>query len=493
MDSPGKTEPQPTFAVAAWVFGRVLGLCLLATFVSKVGQVPGLIGTGGITPLQELLDSLSANHGSDAWWRAPSLFWLSGTDAALMVVTWAGLVASACLTVGVAPRLASVVCYAVYLSFRSVDEVPLRWFNWPFDELLTEAAFVAIWMSPRGWLVWPSRLPEPPTWCRWLLLWMVFRLMLGTGLTKVLAGGSWLELDALRDFLLTQPQPTLFAMWCRELPPWLLQAAAGYTVLYELVAPWLFFWPGRVRRLAALCGVPLMIGIYLAGNFRGLNLLTLALLLMMWDDRACLRWWPAALRERVKVVALPAWTLPRRLLAGSVLTLVALASLEPAYTMFGGATEQLPAAAARQAVRPLHLSAYYYMFCSVPAQRFHLVLQGSADGREWRDYEPRGVPGPVARNPQRTAPFHEFLAFPMWLGGYGPAVISQSWLPALLDRLRSGSPDVVALFDNDPFPGGPPRFVRAVRHRYTIAASAERDHGTFWHRAELEVLLSVGE
>jgi len=493
MDSPGKMESKPTYALAAWVFGRVLGLCLLATFVSLVSQLPGLIGSAGITPLAELLDALTAKYGDDAWWRAPSLFWLSGSETMITIVGWVGLAASGCLTVGAAPRLASAVCYAVYLSIRSIDDVPLRWFNWPFDDLLTEAVFVAIWMSPRGWLVRLSRLPTPPTWCRWLLIWMVFRLMFGTGITKVLAGGSWLELDALRDFLLTQPQPTLLAMWCRELPPWVLQTAAGYTVLYELVAPWLFFWPGRVRRVAAFCGVPLMVGIYLSGNFRGLNLLSFALLLMLWDDGACMRWWPAAVRDRIHVVALPAWTVSRRIHTAIVAALLVVASVEPAFTLFGVAPGQLPAAEVRQAVRPLRLSAHYYMFCSVPAQRFNIVLQGSVDGVEWRDYEPRGMPGPVARTPQRTAPFHEFLAFPMWLGGYGPAAISRTWLPALLERLRSGSPQVRALFASDPFADAPPRFVRAVRYHYTVASAGERDQGIFWHRTAAEVLLAVGE
>lgn len=493
MAAPGKTAPQPTFALAAWTFGRVLGLCLLATFVSIVAQTPGLIGSAGVTPLSGSLAGLTAKHGADAWWRAPSLFWLSGSDATIAVVSWLGLVASACLTVGVMPRAASVIGYVVYLSFRSVDDVPLRWFNWPFDDLLTEAVFVAIWLSPRGWFVSPLQLRSPPRWCRWLLIWMAFRLMFGTGLTKVLAGGSWLELDALRDFLLTQPQPTAFAVWLYEQPPLLLKTAAVYTIGYELVAPWLFFWPGRVRRIAALCGVPLMVGIYLVGNFRGLNLLSLALLLMMWDDESLSRWWPAGLRRRLQVVAADVTRWPRKVLTAGVVTLLFVASVEPALTMVGVEGHRLPAQSVWRAVRPLHLSAYYYMFCSVPAQRFGMVVQGSVDGASWRDYEPRGVPGPVARSPQRTAPFHEFLAFPMWLGGFGVAEMSGAWLPAVLERLRRGEPAVRDLFANDPFADAPPRFVRVVRFHYTFADAEERAAGAVWHRDLIEVMLTVGE
>ena len=290
--------PKATFAIASYTFLRVLGLCLLATFVSKLGQMPALLGSHGITPLADLLTAQSSKHGDAAWWRAPSLFWLASSDGWLMTVTWFGLIASALLTLGVAPRLACTVCYVVYISFRTVDDVPLRWCNWPFDELLTEATFLAIWLAPRG--LWSSlrRPANPPAWARWLLIWLLFRLMFGTGITKLMAGGTWLELDALHDFLLTQPQPTALAAWCSDLPAWLLRAGAAYTICFEVIAPWLLCWPGRVRRVAAMCGMPLMLGIYLCGNFRGLNLLSAALLLMAWDDQSLLRLLPSRWRSR---------------------------------------------------------------------------------------------------------------------------------------------------------------------------------------------------
>ena len=132
------------------------------------------------------------------------------------------------------------------------------------------------------------------------------------------------------------------------------------------------------------------------------------------------------------------------------------------------------------------------MFCSVPAQRFSLVLQGSADGVTWLDYEPYGLPCAVAQAPRRTAPRHAYLAFPMWLAGYGPPALAEAWLPKLFDRLLAGEPSLRPLFANYPFPETPPRFVRTVRCRYAFAAAEQRVSGQFWQRSEIEVHLSAG-
>ena len=54
------------------------------------------------------------------------------------------------------------------------------------------------------------------------------------------------------------------------------------------------------------------------------------------------------------------------------------------------------------------------------------------------------------------------------------------------ERLLVSSPDVVALFRNDPFPQIPPRYVRAVLWQYWFTSMDEkRKTGNWWRRQYL--------
>jgi hypothetical protein len=55
-----------------------------------------------------------------------------------------------------------------------------------------------------------------------------------------------------------------------------------------------------------------------------------------------------------------------------------------------------------------------------------------------------------------------------------------------LDALLQGSPDVLSLLDANPFPDGPPRFVRAMAYDYRFTdAETLRRQGTWWRREPL--------
>ncbi|MEO6597130.1 MAG: lipase maturation factor family protein [Planctomycetota bacterium] len=402
-------------------------------------------------------------------------------------VLWLGVIAAMALTVGVAARPACVALYIATLSLRVVDEGPLSWCNWPFDDLLVETTFVAIFLAPGGWFTSPRHLQDGAAWPRWLLIWTLIRLLFGTGITKLFAGGAWRDLSAVQAFLLTQPFPTTTAAWCSELPAWFLQGMACYTLGYELIAPWLFCWPGRVRRIAALAGMPLMVGLLLCGNFRGFNLLTLALLGLLIDDQAIQRCLPAILRRWGTIAPALAMTRGARALAIAVTLPVVAASLGPMAQLFGAHYDQLPAVAVRRALAPFHLAASYYMFAAVPSERLGLVLQGSRDGEQWLDYEPLALVAAVDRDPERFAPAADYLGFGLWLAAYGPPELAAHWLPALLQRLLQGTPEVRGLFREMPFVYEAPRFVRVVLFQYRFTAREQRAAGTFWERQMLGV------
>jgi hypothetical protein len=70
----------------------------------------------------------------------------------------------------------------------------------------------------------------------------------------------------------------------------------------------------------------------------------------------------------------------------------------------------------------------------------------------------------------------------MWFAALGDYQ-SDPWTVQLMAKLLEGSPAVVGLFGKNPFPGSPPRYVRALLYEYRFTTPAERRAtGDWWHR-----------
>ena len=120
--APGRLVPR-------WIFLRALAAIYFSAFYSLLFQIKGLIGPEGILPAQEYLAAVAQQYPSTKLWFAPTLFWLSSSSHALMVVTWIGLLASIvafCESVAAAQllhllRLLSFVC----VGGRRILELPI--------------------------------------------------------------------------------------------------------------------------------------------------------------------------------------------------------------------------------------------------------------------------------------------------------------------------------------------------------------------------------
>jgi hypothetical protein len=88
--------------------------------------------------------------------------------------------------------------------------------------------------------------------------------------------------------------------------------------------------------------------------------------------------------------------------------------------------------------------------------RPELILEGSYDGVHWQAYDFRYKPDAVDERPRFVAPFHPRLDWQLWFAALAP-VENLGWLETLAGRLRSGTPEVLALLGRNPFPGEPPR------------------------------------
>src|SRR5215475_14454542 len=89
-----------------WIWLRSLGLIFLSAFYSLAFQVTGLIGPRGILPAGEYLVEVRQAFGLlKGLWLAPTLFWISASNAALLPVTFLGALVSVILVLNVAPRV----------------------------------------------------------------------------------------------------------------------------------------------------------------------------------------------------------------------------------------------------------------------------------------------------------------------------------------------------------------------------------------------------
>jgi hypothetical protein len=118
-------------------------------------------------------------------------------------------------------------------------------------------------------------------------------------------------------------------------------------------------------------------------------------------------------------------------------------------------------------------------------ERREIEIQGSDDGVAWKTYPFRWKPGDVDRAPVWVAPHMPRLDWQMWFAALGPPRRSR-WFAPLLDRLLEGSPEVLGLFAENPFPDRPPRQVRAVQFRYRFTTPQEKSaSAAWWDREEL--------
>src|SRR5262249_46660187 len=89
----------------------------------------------------------------------------------------------------------------------------------------------------------------------------------------------------------TQPLPTPLSWEAHQLPMGFHKLSTAVMFGVELVAPFLIFAPQPFRAITALLFVGLMVLIELTGNYCFFNLLTIALSILLVDDKILLAAW----------------------------------------------------------------------------------------------------------------------------------------------------------------------------------------------------------
>ena len=448
---------------------RGLGVVYLVAFTSLRRQVLGLYGARGILPIQSHLQELdrAVSIGRDGrrldrrrtWWRrmhlVPSLLWLDASDAGLKRLCTVGQLAGAALALRIGGRLASATAWAAYLSFVSVGGDFLR-FQW--DVLLLEAGLQATLGRPR----------------RLLTRVLAFRLQFESGVAKLASRDTtWRDLSACCYHQETQPLPTPIGWYAHHLPRRVQQAATASTLFIECAIPFLAFGPRRLRQPAFAILTAFQGLIALTGNYAFFNWLTAVLNLGLVElpRPASARGDQAAIRDALDA------------LAAAPIAILGVADLVGRLRPDGRRPAWLQHVT--ESAAPFHVVSSYGLFSAMTTARPEIVIEGSDDGEHWREYGFRYKPGDVRRAPRWVAPHQPRLDWQMWFAalGYPPG-----WFRRLMRRLLEGSPEVLALFEGNPFPARPPRFVRALLYDYKVAdLRTHRQTGSWWVRTRLGI------
>ncbi|CAL7934808.1 unnamed protein product [Xylocopa violacea] len=269
------------------------GICViyLFAFLSFYIQIPGLYGDNGILPARTQLDLKSRTPLLAKFRQKPTLLWFApyfglNVEYMLDVLSLAGIVLSFAgfLSQKFCIALVFAALWSLYYSMYQIGQT-FMWFQW--DVLLLEAGFLCIFVAPFRY----SQHGRTSTPCDaltfWTIRWLLFRLMFSSGVVKLTSGCPvWWKLDALNVHFESQCIPTPLAWYAHHLPTWFLRFTTVIVNIFELVIPFLFFFPNRkVRIIAFYMQVFLQIHIIATGNYNFFNFLTICLCISLLDDQ----------------------------------------------------------------------------------------------------------------------------------------------------------------------------------------------------------------
>jgi hypothetical protein len=472
------TRRRSTYELTRFAILRGLGLIYLVAFLIAAFQLEPLIGSDGLLPAQLYLDELARSGSTlDAFFAAPTIFWIDASNATLLVFAWIGVALASVQLIGFGNAPLSFALWALYLSFRSIGQV---FWGYGWEILLLEAGFLACFLAPpidpRPFAPSPSSAPVI-----WLYRWLVFRLMFGAGLIKLRGDPCWVELRCLDFHYETQPNPSPLSPFFHSLPPAIHTLGVGFNHFVELLVPFALFGPRRLRHLAGALMIAFQLVLIASGNLSFLNWLTIVVALSAFDDTLLERFVPARIRARVREEVAPSRL--RGLAIWALVLVVVLLSVAPTVNLFS------PSQQMNASFDPFHLVNTYGAFGSVGRERYQVVIEGTSadvpdDAAEWREYVLPCNPGPLDRAPCLVTPYHHRLDWQMWFAALQDYQ-AEPWIVHLVHKLLIGDATVKRFFVVDPFPSEPPKYVRAILYRYEFDPAP----GRWWKRERLALYL----
>ncbi|MFB6226163.1 MAG: lipase maturation factor family protein [Candidatus Paceibacteria bacterium] len=453
-----------------YIFKRALAVIYFIAFLSFLFQAEGLIGSSGILPAVEYFKLIKSKLGLfQALVFKPSIFLFFTSDFVIKLVPTLGVIFSVILFFNIHERIVLFILYILYLSI-TVGGQQFMAFQW--DSLLLEAGFLAIFLQYNSSLA------------VWLFRWLLFRLMFGSGISKLMSGDSlWWNLTALKHHHLTQPLPTFLAWYFDKMPLWFHKLSTGFVLAIELIVPFFYFLQNKFRAAAGVITVILMALISLTGNYTLFTFLTASLVLFLINNfqwsRLIKPLWIQKVLNRIKRHSsnLKAYLAP---VVGSLIFLFSLLLFSRQLQI-----NPIDVISLLRPVQSYRIVNTYGLFANMTHPRYEIIIQGSRNGKNWKNYDFKYKPGELSEPPTWVQPHQPRLDWQMWFASLS-SFERQVWFQRFIIKLMQNSPPVVDLLEKNPFPIHPPQYIRAVKYKYEFT---DFNSTKWWKRERVGIYL----
>jgi hypothetical protein len=479
---PGIEEAMPpTYWLTRFMMLRLLGVIYAVAFLVAINQLLPLIGSAGLSPAGNYFKQVAEALGSvrAGFIRLPSLFWFFQSDTAILTVAWIGFILSLIVAAGFANVPLLAVLWLLYLSIVHAGQ---EWYGYGWEIQLLETGFLSIFLCPLLDMR-PFPLRAPPFPIIVLFRWLTLRVMLGAGLIKLRSDEIWHNGKALYYHFETQPLPGPLSRWFHFLPRIVLKIGVWFNFLAELAAPLFVFWPRMARHVAALVIILFQLSLIMSGNLSFFNWLTILPALACFDDQFWSKLLPKKLVQRAGAAAAIAQpSRPMIITAWAVTVIIALLSIQPVFNILS------PGQVMNRSFNPLELVNTYGAFGTVGQERLNVVFEGTMDDTTndkayWKQYCYKALPVALDKQPPQIAPYQLHLDWQMWFAAMATPD-EYPWTFNLAWKLLHNDTGTLCLFAGNPFPGSPPKYIRAVLYRYTFAKPGN-NKGRWWNRERL--------
>lgn len=449
------------YTLSIQLFLRLMGLVYFFAFAPFLLQIRGLLGKEGILPAQHILKWMRFRTGRHWFYYMPTIFWLNASDRFLMAAVAAGTGISILLMCNVYPPVMLFLLYVLFLSLKTVGQDFLS-FGW--DVFILEITVNAFFLS----------LTPVPNIFVWLSLnFLLFRFYLQGGAVKLQSrDATWWDCTALQYHYQTQPLPNTIAWYVHKFPLWFHKASTVAMFVIELVVPFAIFGTQEMRLFAFVCFTFLQWAIWVTGNFSYLNYMSVVLSVILLSNNYLSTWFGE-----------PVVGVSTSLLLDLFVSLggIALLTLQ-IINLWNHFLPNRHLGNIMERVYPFHLANRYGIFAVMTTKRYEIVIEGSSDGKEWKEYQFWFKPSELKRRPRRISPFQPRLDWQVWFLPFSNFE-SEAWFQNFIYRLFQGSPVVLSLLRVNPFPKAPPEYIRVLLYDYEFTdRCVKRATGEWWTR-----------
>lgn len=453
------------YSISLALFLRLLGFIYFVVFFPFLFQIKGLLGSRGILPVGPFLQSVKRILGKKAYYTVPTIFWYNHSDKALVGVIWSALLFSVLLMLNIFSPLMLLLLYGLHLSIVSTGQDFLS-FGW--EMFLLEITCNAFFLS----------LTETPNLMMFLSLnLLLFRFHFQAGAVKLQSCDvNWRNFTGLAFHYLSQPLPNATAWLVYKLPLWFHKFSTGFMFFVELIIPFALFGTEEMRLVVWILFVGLQLIIWATGNFSYLNHMTVVFSTILLSNR----YLKPIFGEPPELNASPIYINIALSVIGTTLVLLQLMNLWSNLVK--------PVAFFRKIqhkLSPFHIINRYGIFAVMTTKRYEIVVEGSYDGKEWKEYLFKYKPSEINRRPRRISPYQPRLDWQAWFLPFSDFE-DNTWFQLFLAKLLQGENEVISLLRHNPFPDKPPQYIRAVVYDYVFTDfKTLRQTGNWWKRTYL--------